>query len=300
MKSAELNSAISCQTVSPSKMEGEEPSDAVATGDNAASPSELRDEVVNVPWVSRNFEARRNWIVDESRQSIQLFAVKSKRAGSGLNLEDPRFRGLLDRARRLFTFLEHDFEISPRYREEGALTGILKLVFDNPSFHFPDDLRNRARALYEDFEANEWGAVDTASDDDGDGDGDDDGDEQSPTPASRTAVSMRIRLPPPDHPIWGIHGIMHGVCPKTGVVRTTQLDRRYLAKKRSAKVFGHNGLQPGAWFPSQLLALFHGAHGARMAGIHGNAVDGTYSVVVAGMYQDVDKELVFSPPSYHV
>lgn len=271
-------------------MEGEKPTASIDTDEAAASPG-TRDEVVDVPHVSRNFEARKAWIVNESQQSIQPFAIASRKVGRVPDLEVPRNRSLIDRARRFLTFLEHNFEISPRYREEVNLPQILKLVFDKPSFHFPEDLKNRARALYEDFEANDWGAVDETSDDD-------DAEEQpaSPAPATNTedqqstVVSMRIRLPPENHPIWGIHGIMHGVCPKFGVIRSMQLDRRYLAEKRTAKVFGHNGLPVGAWFPNQLLALFHGAHGARVAGIYGNDVEGTYSVVVAGLYQDVDEE----------
>lgn len=273
-------------------MEGKEPGHATATGEPAPSPLEAtHDEIVNVPRVSRNFEDRKKWIVNESRQSINRFAIASKKVGRVPNLNDPGIQDFLDRAKRLLTLLEHDFQVEPRYRDQANLSDILKLVFDDFRFHFPEDVKDRARALYEDFEANDWGAIDVSQDDDAEDqpaspDSTGKSDDQQPV----GNVTMRILLPPRDHPIWGVHGIMHGACPVEGRIRTTRLDRRYNAEKRPANVFGHNGLQPGAWFPTQLVALFHGAHGARMAGIHGNVVDGTYSVVVAGMYEDVDEE----------
>lgn len=268
--------------------------DSTNTGEaTVTTPPETRDEVVvNVPRVSRSFEARKDWILNESRQSVNRLAIASRKAGTVPNLEDAATRKQMERAKRLLTFLEHNFEIEPRYRDEAKVGDILKIIFDNAAFHFPDDMKSRARALYEDFEANDWGAVNFSTQDN-------DAEQQpnSPVPVDDPEdgqpvdnVTMHIRLPPPHHPIWGVHGIMHGVCPKTGLVNTTQLDRRYLSEKRTAKVFGHNGLEPGAWFPTQLVALFHGAHGARMAGIYGNVVDGAYSVVVAGMYEDVDEE----------
>jgi len=54
------------------------------------------------------------------------------------------------------------------------------------------------------------------------------------------------------------------------------------SKKRDAKVFGHNGLEPGQWWPLQICALRDGAHGSKMAGISGTGDDGCYSVVVSG------------------
>lgn len=247
--------------------------------------------MVHVPRVSRDFETRRDWIVNESRQSITRFAIASRRAGCVPDLLDPRNQESLERTKRLLTFLEHGFEVEPRYQDEARLADILKLVFDNPVFHFPDDVKTRARALYDDFEASDWGAANAV-------DGEDRIEDHlpiSPTTSGNDQramqdVAMRIRLPPPEHPVWGIRGIMHGVCPKVGSRHSTVLDPRYLHEKRTAKVFGHNGHQPGAWFPSQFLALFRGAHGSKGAGISGNAVDGTYSVVVAGMYEDVDEE----------
>lgn len=54
----------------------------------------------------------------------------------------------------------------------------------------------------------------------------------------------------------------------------------------------------------QLLALFNGAHGARMGGIAGNAETGAYSVVTAGgPYEELDQDkgdiLIYSGSRSH-
>lgn len=108
--------------------------------------------------------------------------------------------------------------------------------------------------------------------------------------ASLEIAPTTLRPPPTSHPVFGTSGIMHGVVPKISSRRKNYiLDSRY--SKRDAKVFGHNGLTVGDWWPMQLLALFHGAHGARMCGIAGNAQTGANSVVTAGgPYEDLDQD----------
>lgn len=108
--------------------------------------------------------------------------------------------------------------------------------------------------------------------------------------ASLDIAPTTLRPPPANHPIFGTSGIMHGVVLKISSRRKDYvLDSRY--PKRDAKVFGHNGLAVGDWWPMQLLALFHGAHGARMGGIAGNAQTGAYSVVTAGgPYENFDQD----------
>lgn len=86
---------------------------------------------------------------------------------------------------------------------------------------------------------------------------------------------------------------MHGVALKRGPKTVYCLDPRYLDKKRDAKVFGHNEFEPGAWWPYQKLAHYHGAHGASVRGITGTATSGAYSIVTSGSsgtYDDMDKD----------
>lgn len=82
---------------------------------------------------------------------------------------------------------------------------------------------------------------------------------------------------------------MHGVALKVGPRRVYAIDTRY--PQRDAKVYGHNGLEVGSWYPMQLVALFHGAHGMTMGGIAGNAETGAYSVLTAGgTYEALDED----------
>ncbi|KAK3937820.1 E3 ubiquitin-protein ligase UHRF1 [Diplogelasinospora grovesii] len=93
--------------------------------------------------------------------------------------------------------------------------------------------------------------------------------------------------PPPNHPIWGIHGIMHGLARKNPSDPKSPLaiDRKYEHEKRDAKRIGHNGLSPGDWWPYQMAALFAGAHGHTVRGITGSAQAGAYSIVISGSSQ---------------
>lgn len=103
------------------------------------------------------------------------------------------------------------------------------------------------------------------------------------------------RPPPPEHPIWGTNGIMHGFIIQSSLHRKFNyvLDPRCESEKRPFKEFGHNGLTPGDWWPYQKVALFHGAHGHSMAGISGHAQRGAWSVVVSGSskYEELDRDM---------
>jgi hypothetical protein len=90
---------------------------------------------------------------------------------------------------------------------------------------------------------------------------------------------------------------MHGLYIKPAILnrrgRAYDFDPRYKAYKRDAKVHGHNGLVPGAWWPRQIVALYHGAHGSAYKGIFGNPTDGAYSIVISGQsktYHDLDRD----------
>lgn len=100
-----------------------------------------------------------------------------------------------------------------------------------------------------------------------------------------------LHLPPPNHPIWGQNGIMHGLYLQGA--HTYRVDPRYAGQQRSAFQYGHNGLTPGDWWPLQAVAVFHGAHGQRVRGISGDPQRGAYSIVISGMapeYRDLDRD----------
>jgi len=66
-----------------------------------------------------------------------------------------------------------------------------------------------------------------------------------------------------------------------------KLDKTF---QRTFKVFGHNGLKIGAWWPKQICALRDGAHGSSQGGIAGTPEVGAYSVIISGGhgYEDQD------------
>lgn len=253
--------------------------------------------IIDIPDVARAFQPRKDWIVKERIYAIQAYAHLSKHIG-GIPQETVQTKTWLERIDRLLKLHEYDFEISPKMKDEAKVDIYLKFMFNDPRFHFPQDIQDRARALYQEYEACNWTTATSEDSETSDGEvttlaglnGNDDSTATTSSAGNASARPVTVRLPPENDPIWGVVGIMHGIAPKFGKVKVFVLDRRYLNEKRSATVFGHNGLEPGDWFPNQIAALFHGGHGARMAGIHGKVGVGAYSVVVSGAYKGVDEE----------
>jgi hypothetical protein len=85
---------------------------------------------------------------------------------------------------------------------------------------------------------------------------------------------------------------MHGITYKRSGKgkRSNILNPQYRTQKRNSKIHGHNNIRVGQWFPSQLSALFHGAHGSSQGGIHGDQSTGAYSIVISGKYEDLDQD----------
>ncbi|KAK4145110.1 PUA-like domain-containing protein [Dichotomopilus funicola] len=104
---------------------------------------------------------------------------------------------------------------------------------------------------------------------------------ETPSPAPPTMSRPAPNLPPPNHPSWGVNGIMHGVYLQGA--HTYLFDPRYVGQRRDALQHGHNGLTPGDWWPLQVVAVYNGAHGQRVRGISGDPQTGAYSVVVSGL-----------------
>lgn len=180
----------------------------------------------------------------------------------------------------------------------------MKLIFARHEFHFDEPTKERARLLYSKWEGQNWGKGEVVDDDSSDND---DSNEDAANDAKRrksssssstvikrdskaNIVPTTTRLPPISHPIFGEDGIMHGLVLKISPRRKDYIiDSRYT--KRDAKVFGHNNLEVGSWWPMQLAALFNGAHGAKISGIAGNAETGAYSVVTSGgAYEELDQD----------
>lgn len=263
---------------------------------------DLQNQVLDIP---NNLEARVDFI-NKERMTVNKLCLASKKAGNVPDSTIEPAKTWLLRLELFMRWLETNVEISPALNERTRIGEALVLMFDKPDFHFQGTTRERARSLYERWQAQNWGkgeVIEDSSDDNANAATNDDNAasgskrrKSSTTDAVakrnpvRELAATTIRPPPPNHPIFGTQGIMHGVALKLGPRRKDYiLDSRY--PKRDAKVFGHNGLTVGDWWPMQLLALFNGAHGARMGGIAGNAETGAYSVVTAGgPYEDLDQD----------
>lgn len=187
--------------------------------------------------------------------------------------------------------------MTPALKEKHKFDQLLALP-ERPNLqpHAPPEIATTCRRLLEKYNEENWGA-DEASLGQQQPSEDEDGSAAIPTQASSSMLQSlgaeNVRLPPASHPIWGTQGIMHGLALKRGPRKVHCLDERYLDKKREFKVFGHNGLEPGAWWPYQKLAHYHGAHGAPIKGISGNAASGAYSIVTSGSsgtYDDMDRD----------
>lgn len=101
-----------------------------------------------------------------------------------------------------------------------------------------------------------------------------------------------VRLPPSSHPIWGKAGIMHGFVHVRGQRDSIRFNPELRNQQRSAKAFGHNNLTPRDWWPSQIVSVFHGAHGHNVRGISGTAEAGAWSIVCSGKstYSELDRD----------
>jgi len=247
-------------------------------------------------FVANNLEARVRFINAESANIVKLCAT-SRNGVINPKKASENVKAQLLRLELYIQWLETNVEIPPALKERTKIDKVLRLLFDRPDFHFQEKTRDRARELCEIWNAQNWGegeVVEDGSDDDRSSDEETAINSKKQKSSSSNAIAKRdtenIYPPPPNHPIFGLKGIMHGVALKVGPKRNDYVrDLRY--PQRKAKVYGHNGLEVGSWWLMQLLALFHGAHGMKVGGIAGNTKNGAYSVVTAGGdYEELDQD----------
>ncbi|KAB5513524.1 PUA-like domain-containing protein [Coniochaeta sp. 2T2.1] len=211
--------------------------------------------------------------------------------------ETPEVRGYLDFLDAFLPWLELEGEtiMTPTIRAQTNIRNALN-VLSNPAYKCPEDIAARAKRIFGRFEEDEWGAGRDENSGGDDAEATPISPTQPTTPTITTDYTYTLtRPPPPEHPIWGVKGIMHGFLNQPTPSRKINyvFDPRYAHEKRNCKVFGHNGLTPGDWWPYLKVALFHGAHGMSMAGISGSATEGTWSIVVSGnsKYEELDQDL---------
>ncbi|KAI1359238.1 PUA-like domain-containing protein [Xylaria arbuscula] len=185
-------------------------------------------------------------------------------------------------AHAYLAWLDTTVEMTPRINN-GAKVDMVLAELIKPENKIPSDLVQKAESLFTKYKAENWGrdvVADEAAIQDSDG---------TLIESNEKPVSSEVQLPADNDFIFGIHGIMYGIIvDKTGSNRSYRI--RPDLQRKSPKVYGHNGIALGAWYPLQISALFHGAHGSRIGGIAGDVTTGAWSIVVAGTYEDLDTD----------
>lgn len=243
------------------------------------------------------------FILREREKVLQHLALRSMRAKQIPDLTVEPLKSIYQRLGVLLKRLDEHVQMTPELKKETRIDEGLNLMFD-PRFHFPRADAEKAKKLLERWESERWGANEVLEDGEakcGEIEVKNEDEVKEPerkrrrkSTATRTEDDEdtsdygKVLLPPREHPIFGVDGIMHGIALKKGRRKTPVLDPRF--PQRNAKVYGHNGLQVGACFPFQIVALSRGAHGVSQGGISGNKETGAYSIVVSGQYDDLDQD----------
>ncbi|KAK4622457.1 E3 ubiquitin-protein ligase ORTHRUS 1 [Fulvia fulva] len=247
------------------------------------------------------------YLKKELKEVITKLAQESRKIGRA-PAESDQARQLLPRLDDLLTLLENS-EVNERTRQDSKINEGLKLIYvEGNNFHFHNKHVERARALSE-----RWMSVapvrqpaaqtagvkrePSSVDEEIQSTKSPKRSNTATASASRRADSgidqamASVKRPPFDNLIWGRHGILHGLALKRSDERKVLIMYpEYADQQRPAKVFGHNDITVRRWFPKQLCAVFHGAHGQHQAGIHGDPNKGAYLVVVSGQYDDLDQD----------
>lgn len=176
-----------------------------------SQPTVAGASTITFPNVARALTERVKWLEME-RANIQRFAQASMKEGGVPDLDDKKHRDQIRRVRAYLNLLEFDTTMSPELRDKARIEAVLELM-NRPKVYFPDDVKQRAAMLLQRFRDDNWGAE--VEDDD------DDDNEEVASPTTATAPSaptgqpgsatVTIRLPPADHEIWGVEGIMHRI-----------------------------------------------------------------------------------------
>ena len=277
---------------------------ATASASEDSGPSNVNNPENVALAVPTEPNAMKAYLGDCTRQVIARYAVQLKQDGrkpKPLNDEQTTKLTLVLRA------LSNIQGLTPALEKSIGLKTALELVMDLPNnatsakYQFPSPFPEMAKAAYRKFDAENWGNNDEVRDEDEEESNDNGDNDATPTLSSSTATprprrpsasqtaTTVIRRPPPTHPIYGSNGIMHHILvDRGGKMITYKIDDRH--QHISAKVFGHNGLAMGQWWPLQMCALRDGAHGMRMGGIAGSPTYGAYSIIVSGQYADLDAD----------
>lgn len=183
------------------------------TGGNAAA--------VTTPIVPRDFQGRVTWI-NNNKMGANRFAIASRRATHVPDINENNLSGKLEKTTQVLDVLENDTQMSPQLNRSAGIE-VWLAMFNDPQFHFPDDIKQRAAMLLQRFQDENWGAPPPAPAADSPSGSDSHEETASPstpaassaraTPAARANIPAVAMRPPADDEIWGKDGIMHDMIP---------------------------------------------------------------------------------------
>ena len=189
--------------------------------------------------------------------------------------------------------------INPEVEKKCKIESILKVITgeiatNKNSWTFPPPFPTIAAELLEQFEKLNWGADLVQDDSSSEEEEEVHVREKKKKPKKTIPVTkgpMNVKAPPADHPIYGSDGIMRGILHYRDVKVTTALNSLFPGLRNDqCNNFGHNNITIGTWWPRQVCVLRDGAHGSKQGGIAGSKSLGAFSIVVSGMYADLDHD----------
>lgn len=195
---------------------------------NQSQPTVAGASTITFPKVARALTERVKWLEIE-RATIQHFAQASMKERGVPDLDSQKHGEQIVRVRAYLDLLEFDANMSPELRDKARIEAVLELM-NRPKVYFPEDVKQRAAMLLQRFRDENWGAGVEAEEVDDDLGSDDEDDEAVASPSTATApvtpaapvapvapvsqlgnATVVLRLPPANHPIWGMNGIMDGI-----------------------------------------------------------------------------------------
>lgn len=197
-------------------------------------------------------------------RTIALLAQQSKRLNKVAPLDEEQNVRRFAYLRAALIWMDSELQMTPNIKRNSKLERTIKFMFAHDEFHFPEDIRDKAKELFERWESENWG--NDSVQDEAQQPHDED-DEQPLTPvtppttthgsssaagANTELETTQVALPSQNDPLFGARGIMHGVLLLRGEGGRKKYQLNPRVPKQQAQVFGHNGIEVGAWFALQV------------------------------------------------
>jgi hypothetical protein len=202
--------------------------------------------------------------IKQVTRAISYLALYSKRLKTIAPLEDEQNVRRFAYLRAALPWMDQELHMTPKIKRSCKLDTFFKFMFADPTCFFPEDIASKAEVMYDRWESENWGS--DAVQDDGQANDDEEAEQPStpvaPGPSTTTTTSgpgseletTQVALPSENDPMFGVRGMMHGVLQLRGVRGRKKYQLNPKVPKQAAQVYGHNGIEVGAWYPLQVRA----------------------------------------------